>query len=96
LGAWFCTYTFQTVNTPSQDEGACAFGDAGGADKILITYSGTETETEGHGTGAIIGGIGKYAGVQGKMAYQCKPVDQEHELTACTQQFDYQLASATH
>jgi hypothetical protein len=90
-GAWFCTYTFQTVNSPTSVEGACAFGDAGGADKIFIVYSGTNTENGGHGTGSIIGGIGKYAGVQGKMAYQCTPVDPAHELQACTQQFDYQL-----
>lgn len=96
MGAWFCTYTFQTVNSPTQDEGACAFGDAGGADKIFTVWSGTETANEGgHGTGTIIGGIGKYAGVQGKVAYQCKPIDQAHELQACTQQFDYQLTSVS-
>jgi hypothetical protein len=96
MGAWFCTYTFQTVNSPAPQEGACAFGDAGGADKILIVWSGTNTESEGdHGTGTIIGGIGKYAGIQGKMTYQCKPVDPAHELSACTQQFDYQLTSVS-
>jgi hypothetical protein len=97
LGAWFCTYTFQTVNSPTPVAGACAFGDAGGTDKILITYSGTASESEGgdRGTGTIIGGIGKFAGVQGKMAYQCKQVDAAQELHACTQQFDYQLMAAS-
>lgn len=94
MGAWFCTYTYQNVNSPVQNGGACAFGDAGGTDKIFIVWSGTETESEGdRGTGTIIGGIGKYAGVQGKMTYHCKPVDQAHELSTCTQQFDYQLLS---
>jgi hypothetical protein len=94
MGAMFCTYTWHTVSSPDPVAGACAFGDSGGVDKILITYSGIATENEGgHGTGIIIGGIGKFAGVQGKMAYQCKVVDPEHELQACTQQFDYQLTA---
>jgi hypothetical protein len=94
MGAWFCTYTFQTVSSPAPQEGACAFGDAGGADKILITWSGSNTEEDGdRGTGTIIGGIGKYAGVQGKMTYHCKQLDSAHELSTCTQQFDYQLTS---
>jgi hypothetical protein len=94
LGAIFCTYTWQTVSSPAPVTGSCEFVDAGGADKILITYSGTISENEGgHGTGTIIGGIGKFAGVQGKMAYECKPVDPTQELQACTQQFDYQLTA---
>jgi hypothetical protein len=30
------------------------------------------------------------------MVWQCKPVDAAQGLSACTQQFDYQMASATH
>jgi hypothetical protein len=97
MGAWMCTWTFQNVSSPQQEGGACEFGDAAGADKIFIVWSGTYTESAGdQGTGTIIGGIGKYAGVQGKMTYQCKAIDQAQGLDACTQQFDYQLASATH
>jgi hypothetical protein len=96
MGAWYCTYTFQTVNNPQQIGGNCAFGDAGGADKIFIVWSGTTTESDGdRGTGTIIGGIGKFAGVQGKMAYQCKQIDPAHEVGACTQQFDYQLIAVS-
>jgi hypothetical protein len=96
MGAWFCTWTFQDVSTPMQVGGNCAFGDSGGADKIFIVWSGTYTESAGdQGTGTIIGGIGKYAGVQGKMMYQCKSIDQAQGLDTCTQQFDYQLKSAT-
>jgi hypothetical protein len=97
MGAWFCAFTYQTVTSPWQDGGTCSFGDAGGADKIFITWSGTRAENEGgdHGTGAIIGGIGKYAGVQGKMTFQCKEVEPAQGLSACTQQFDYQLTSVS-
>jgi hypothetical protein len=90
-GAWFCTYIFQTVSSPVPEAGNCAFGDAGGADKIFIVWSGASTENENHGSGSIIGGIGKYAGIQGKMAYQCTPVDAAHGIRACSQQFDYTL-----
>jgi hypothetical protein len=93
-GAWYCTYSFQTVTNPVQNGGACAFGEAGGADKIFITWSGTNVENVDQGTGIIIGGIGRYAGIQGKMAYRCgPPVDAAHELNTCTQQFDYQLTA---
>ena len=94
MGTWFCTFTFQNVSSPTQVNGACAFGDAGGSDKLFIVWSGSETESAGdQGTGTIIGGIGKFAGAQGKMAYQCKSVDPAHELSTCTQQFDYQLTA---
>jgi hypothetical protein len=54
--------------------------------------SGTIIKNVDQGTGTIIGGIGKYAGIQGKMAYHCgPPIDPAHGLEACTQQFDYQL-----
>lgn len=94
MGAWMCTYTFDDVNGSFNDGGWCAFGDAGGADKIFIVWSGKGTDNAGEqGTGTIIGGIGKYSGISGKMAYQCKWVDQSQVINTCTQQFDYQLAS---
>ena len=76
------------------DGGVCAFGDAGGADKIFIHWSGQGTDNTGsQGTGTITGGIGRYAGIKGKVAYQCKEVEPTQGLNACTQQFDYQLAA---
>jgi hypothetical protein len=92
MGAWFCGFSLENVNGPPNYNGACAFGDAGGADKILITFSGKGNDNGGdQGTGTIIGGIGKYAGIQGKMVWQCHPIDQAQGLGACTQQFDYQM-----
>ncbi len=96
MGAWFCAFSFENVNGPPNYSGSCAFGDAGGADKILITFSGKGNDNGGdQGTGTIIGGIGKYAGIQGKMAWQCHPVDAAQNVGACTQQFDYQLVAAS-
>jgi hypothetical protein len=51
VGAWFCTYAFENVSSPAQNGGACAFGDAGGADKIYIVWSGTNIANVDQGTG---------------------------------------------
>jgi hypothetical protein len=95
MGAWLCTFTFDDVNGSFNDGGGCAFGDPGGADKIFIVWSGKGTDKVGdQGTGTITGGTGKYAGIQGNMAYQCKTVDPSQGLLACTQQFNYQVSGA--
>jgi hypothetical protein len=93
MGTAFCTFVFNDVNgAHAADAGDCAYGDAGGADKIFVAYSGKWTDNVGgQGGGPITGGIGKYAGIEGKWAFQCKDVDASQGLIACTQQFDYQL-----
>lgn len=91
MGAAMCTVTFNSVNGAGTNEGDCTFGDAGGADKIFVAYSGTWNGVAGEGTGPITGGIGKYAGIGGKWAWQCKSVEPSQHLIACTQQFDYQV-----
>ncbi len=96
MGAWFCTWTADDVSGSFTNGGACAFGDAGGTDKIFIVWSGKGTDNVGEqGTGTITGGAGKYAGIEGKMVWECKPVDAAQDLSTCTQQFDYQLTSAS-
>jgi hypothetical protein len=86
-----CTFAFNDVNGKATYVGDCAFGDAGGADKIFVAYSGTGDGVGGQGSGPITGGIGKYACIRGKWAWQCKWVEQSQSLIDCTQQFDYQL-----
>ena len=94
-GSGVCTFAGDDVNGSYTVSGDCAFGDAGGADKIFVGWSGKGTENVGEqGTGTITGGIGKYDGIQGKFAYQCKPIDPAQGLFDCTQRFDYQLAAA--
>jgi hypothetical protein len=97
LGAAMCTSSFDDINgSADYDGGRCAWGDTGGADKFFILWSGKGTDNVGaQGTGTITGGTGKYAGMQGKMAWQCKDVESSQDLVACTQQFDYQLNPAT-
>jgi hypothetical protein len=95
MGAWLCTFTFDDVNGSYDAGGGCAFGNPGGADKIFIVWSGKGTNKVGGlgtGTGTITGGTGTYSGIQGKMAWQCMTVDPSQGLSACTQQFDYQLS----
>jgi hypothetical protein len=60
-------------------------------DRIFVTFSGATTDTGYAGTGIITGGTGQYSGIQGKLAYQCKPVYAAQGISNCTQQFDYQL-----
>jgi hypothetical protein len=45
MGAWFCAFSFENVNGPPNYSGSCAFGDAGGADKILITFTGKGSDS---------------------------------------------------
>ena len=94
MGSLYCGESFEAINGPYKLVGNCAFGNAGGADKIFVVYTGTAADSA-EGTGIITGGIGKFAGIQGKLAWECKFVDASQGLLACTQQFDYQLKSAT-
>jgi len=91
MGAAMCTFAFNNVNGANTGAGYCAFGDAGGANKIFVAYSGTGDGVTGQGSGPITGGIGKYAGIEGQWSYQCKVVEASQALIVCTQQFDYQL-----
>jgi hypothetical protein len=95
MGAALCTGSFDGINGSSDNGGWCAWGDAGGADKIFIVWTGKGTgDVDYQGTGTITGGTGKYAGIQGKMVWQCKTVEPSQGLNTCTQQFDYQLNAA--
>ena len=94
MGAAMCTFAFNDVNGVAAYVGDCAFGDAGGADKIFVAFSSPNGNATGaDGGGPITGGIGKYAGIGGKWAFQCKNVEASQGLIACTQQFDYQLTA---
>jgi hypothetical protein len=93
MGALYCGYAFD-VEGGTRTAGLCAFGNPGGADKIFVEFTGRGADTSAdEGTGTITGGIGKFAGIRGKMAWQCQIVDPAQALTACTQQFDYELTS---
>jgi hypothetical protein len=95
-GSAVCKWWSDDVNGSYRDNGICAYGDAGGADKIFVEWSGKGSDNVAEqGAGTITGGTGKYDGIQGKMAYQCKPIDPAQRLFDCTQRFDYQLKAAS-
>ena len=96
MGAAMCTASFDDIDVSADYEGGrCAWGDAGGTDKFFIVWTGKGTDKVGaQGTGTITGGTGKYAGIQGKMVWRCKTVEPSQDLSACTQQFDYELNAA--
>jgi len=92
MGAAVCAATVDDLNGSYDVAGGrCAFGDADG-DKMFITFIGKGTDNVGEqGANTIIGGTGKFAGIQGKGQYQCKNVNPSQFLLACAQQFDYSL-----
>ena len=95
-GSAVCTWWNDDVNGSYHDGILCAFGDAGGADKIFAEFSGKGTDTgDEQGAGTITGGTGKYDGIQGKIAYHCKRIDPALRLFDCTQRFDYRLKAAS-
>ncbi len=90
-GAVFCAYELELVNGTGPFGGPCAWSDSGG-DKFFTNYTGT-IAASGAVSGAhqITGGTGKYAGIQGKGAFQCTTLNDKAQY-ACTQQFEYSLA----
>jgi hypothetical protein len=96
MGAWFRTFTGDDVNGSFTNGDACVFGDAGGADEIFIVWSGKGTDNVGRTKHRdYYRRAGRCAGIEGKMVWQCKPVDAAQGLSARTQQFNYQLASTS-
>jgi hypothetical protein len=96
MGSMVCKWSLDDVTGSYNITGVCAFGDAGGADKIFIGFSGKGIDKVGEqGTGILTGGIGKYDGIQGKLAYQCKIIDPVEVVFNCNEQIDYQLKAAS-
>lgn len=90
LGPANCVDTFTVVDGQGRNKGYCAFGDADG-DRIFTEFSGTFTpEAGGTGVNDIIGGTGKYSGVQGSGPWKCKPAGTDGEIQ-CAQRLDYRL-----
>lgn len=90
LGPVNCSGTFFMVGGQGKGMGFCTFGDANG-DKFFIQYTGDYASSgASDGINEIIGGSGKYIGIQGKGPFKCKPAGAGGEIQ-CTEKFDYQL-----
>ena len=84
-----CFYTFSVVEGSVKNKGYCAFGDADG--DLIFTYFHGANATEGtEGINNIVGGTGKYTGIQGSGTWKSKDVGTKgHHYTR--QHFEYRL-----
>ncbi len=90
LGPANCSGSFFMVGGQGKGMGFCTFGDADG-DRFFVQYTGDYSSNgASEGINQIIGGTGKYLGIQGKGPFKCKPAGVGGELP-CTEKFDYQL-----
>ena len=88
-GPAVCSYTLEIMKGLTA-QGQCAWGDVNG-DKIFTDYTGSmPPNSQFEGRMKITGGTGKYAGRQGKVSEQCKPLNTSGQW-ACTEQFEYRL-----
>jgi len=84
-----CFYVFFANDTGTKNKGYCAFGDTDG-DRIFTDWHGAQSSEGGQGVNEIVGGTGKYAGIQGSGPWKCKDAGANGQLN-CTQRFDYRL-----
>lgn len=88
-GPAICFYVFFESDNGTKNKGYCAFGDADG-DRIYTDWYGTQGADGGQGVNEIVGGTGKYAGIQGNGPWKCKNAEANGQLH-CIQRFDYRL-----
>lgn len=89
-GPVICPYTLEILNGVLSAQGKCSWSDVDG-DKIFTDWSGSmPPNTQFDGLNQITGGTGKYAGIQGKVPFQCVALNGNGQW-ACTQQFKYRL-----
>lgn len=84
-----CFYVFFANDSGTKNKGYCAFGDSDG-DRIFTDWHGTQSAEGGQGVNEIVGGTGKYAGIQGNGPWKCKDAGANGQLN-CTQRFEYRL-----
>lgn len=85
-----CFFTFSVIDGRGKNKGYCSFGDADG-DRILTDWYGNAfPDGNNDGVNEIVGGTGKYAGIQGRGPWKCRNAGANGELH-CNQRFDYQL-----
>lgn len=89
LGPANCFESFFIVEGRGRDKGYCAFGDSDG-DRIFTDFTGTFGPDGANGNNEIIGGTGKYTGIQGSGPWKCKGAGNNGELQ-CAQRLDYRL-----
>jgi hypothetical protein len=90
LGPANCSYVFVVVDGNGRNKGYCTFSDADG-DRIFTDFTGTlPPDGQANGINEIVGGTGKYVGIQGNGPWKCKYAGRNGELP-CAQRLDYRL-----
>jgi len=89
LGPANCFEAFSGVDGRGKGKGFCAFGDQDG-DRVFTDFTGNFGPDGASGTNEIVGGTGKYAGIQGSGPWKCKMSGANGELQ-CAQRLDYRL-----
>lgn len=89
VGPATCFYTFFAAEGGVKNKGFCAFGDADG-DRIFTDWHGANAGEGTEGVNMIVGGTGKYAGIQGNGTWKSKDVGPNGQHYT-TQRFDYRL-----
>lgn len=89
-----CPYISEVAGDTIALQGRCAWSDADG-DKIFTEWSGKFSASKGGGGGPqpIIGGTGKFSGIQGSAPFQCQALNDKGQFS-CSSQWDYQLTAA--
>ncbi|MSQ60627.1 MAG: hypothetical protein EXR36_13540 [Betaproteobacteria bacterium] len=80
-----CFYTFFVANGAPKNKGFCTFGDEDG-DRLFTDWHGNGAE----GVNSIVGGTGKYAGIQGSGTWKSRDVGPNGQHLT-TQRFEYRL-----
>ena len=89
-GPVVCPYTLEIISGVLTAKGQCSWSDLDG-DKFFTDWSGSlPPNGQLDGMNQITGGTGKYAGIQGKAPFHCRPLNANGQW-ACTQQFEYRL-----
>ena len=85
-----CFWAFFASDNSSKVKGYCAFGDAD-SDRLYTDWSGASSGSEGTaGRMEIVGGTGKYSGIQGDGQFKCQMVGPNGQET-CMAQLNYRL-----
>jgi hypothetical protein len=89
LGPANCFEGFYAIDGKGKSKGFCAFGDLDG-DRIFTDSTGSFGPDGATGVNDIVGGTGKYAGIQGSGPWKCKGSGGNGEVQ-CAQRLDYRL-----
>jgi hypothetical protein len=92
MGTFVCKFASEAIEGAGTFHGKCAWSESD-SDKIFTEGNAKFSPTTGFaGSGLITGGIGRFAGIEGKDSYECKGLNAMGQ-GVCSVQLDYELAA---